>query len=68
MELAQRFGLPSRSNPLGELCHFRQQGSVADYMEAFLMHLSRCDTITEPHQVTIFTAGLSEPLQTDVEL
>jgi hypothetical protein len=68
-ELAnQRFGPPSRSNPLGELCHLRRQGSVADYTEAFLTHLSRCDTITEPHQVAIFTAGLGEPLQTDVEL
>jgi hypothetical protein len=64
----QRFGPPSRSNPLGELCHLRRQGSVADYMEAFLTHLSRCDTITEPHQVAIFTAGLGEPLQTDIEL
>jgi hypothetical protein len=43
-------------------------GSVANYMKAFLTHLSRCDTITEPHQVAIFTAGLGEPLQTDVEL
>jgi hypothetical protein len=64
----QRFGPPSRSNPLGELCHLRRQGSVADYTEAFLTHLSHCDTITEPHQVAIFTAGLGEPLQTDVEL
>jgi hypothetical protein len=64
----QRFGPPSRSNPLGELCHLRRQGSVADYTKAFLTHLSRCDTITEPHQVAIFTAGLGEPLQTDVEL
>jgi hypothetical protein len=49
-ELAnQRFGPPSRSNPLGELCHLRRQGSVADYTEAFLTHLSRCGTITEPH-------------------
>jgi hypothetical protein len=64
----QRFKPPSRSNPLGELCHLRRQRSVADYTEAFLTHLSRCDTITEPHQVAIFTAGLGEPLQTDVEL
>jgi hypothetical protein len=31
-------------------------------MEAFLTHLSRCDTIIEPHQVAIFTAGLGELL------
>jgi hypothetical protein len=58
----QRFGPPSRSNPLSELCHLRRQGPVADYTEAFLTHLYRCDTITEPHQVAIFTAGLGEPL------
>jgi hypothetical protein len=64
----QCFGPPLRSNPLGELCHLHWQGSIADYTEAFLTHLSHCDTITEPHQVAIFTAGLGEPLQTDVEL
>jgi hypothetical protein len=37
-------------------------------MEAFLTHLSYCDTLSEPHQVTIFTTGLDEPLQTDVKL
>jgi hypothetical protein len=37
-------------------------------MEAFLTHLSYCDTLSEPHQVTIFTTGLGELLQTDVKL
>ena len=37
-------------------------------MEAFLAYVSRCDTLTEPHQVALFTAGLGEPLKTDVEL
>jgi hypothetical protein len=69
MEVANlHFDPPSRSNPLGELCHLRLQGSVTDYMEAFLAHLSHCATLSEPHQVAIFTAGLSEPLQTDIEL
>jgi hypothetical protein len=64
----QRFGPPTRSNPLGELCHLCLQGSVADYTEAFLAYLSRCDTLTEHHEIAIFTAGLGEPLKTDVEL
>jgi hypothetical protein len=69
IELAnQRFGPSSRNNPLSELCHLCWQGSIADYVEAFLTHLSRCDTITEPHQVTIFIVGLGEPLQANVEL
>jgi hypothetical protein len=59
---------PITQQPLGELCHLRLQGSAADYMQAFLAHLSRCDTLSEPHQVTIFTAGLGNLLQTDVKL
>ena len=41
---------------------------MADYQDAFLMHLTRCNSLTEPDQITIFTAGLGEPLKTDVEL
>jgi hypothetical protein len=64
----QRFGPPTRSNPLGELCHLRLQGSVVDDTEAFLTHLSRCNTLTEQHRIAIFNIGLGEPLKTDVEL
>ena len=37
-------------------------------MDAFHQHLSRCDSLSEAHQIVIFTAGLGEPLKTDVEL
>lgn len=35
---------------------------------AFLALLARCEDVSEKHQIAIFTAGLHEPLQTDVEL
>jgi hypothetical protein len=64
----QRFGPPTRSNPLGELCHLRCTGSVDDYQAQFLTLLARCGGVTEPQQIVIFTAGLWDPLRTDVEL
>jgi hypothetical protein len=64
----QRFGPPTRSNPLGELCHLRCIGSVDDYQTEFLTLLARCGSVTEPQQIAIFTAGLGDPLRIDVEL
>jgi hypothetical protein len=64
----QRFGPPTRSNPLGELCHLRCIGSVDAYQSDFLTLLARCGGVTEPQQIAIFTAGLGDPLHIDVEL
>jgi hypothetical protein len=64
----QRFGPPTRSNPLGELCHLRCTGSVDDYQSEFLNLLARCGGVTEPQQIAIFTAGLGDPLHINVEL
>jgi hypothetical protein len=64
----QRFGPPTRSNPLGELCHLRCTGSVNDYQAEFLTLLARCGGVLEPQQIAIFTAGLGDPLRIDVEL
>ncbi|KAJ4786652.1 polyprotein [Rhynchospora pubera] len=63
-----RFGPPIRSNPLGELMHLRQTGSVEDYQEQFGALICRADSVTPAQQMQIFTAGLSDPLRTDVEL
>jgi hypothetical protein len=57
-----------RSNPLGELCHLRLDGSLDDYIDKFYQWLTRYDKFSEPQQIKIFTAGLHEPLKTDVEL
>jgi hypothetical protein len=56
------------SNPLGELCHLRCTRSVDDYQEYFLTLLVRCGGVSEPQQITIFTAGPVDPLRIDVEL
>jgi len=64
----RRFGPPLRSNPLGELTQLRRTSTVDDYQEQFLVLLARCADVTEPQQIAIFTAGLQQPLSTDVEL
>ena len=63
-----RFGPPTRSNPLGELTRLRQTGSVSEYQTNFLALLCRADHLLPLQQVQIFTAGLVEPIRTDVEL
>jgi hypothetical protein len=62
-----RFGL-IRGNALGELIKHRQETTVADYQTRFLVLVYRCKGLTEPHQINIFTAGLRNPLKTDVKL
>jgi hypothetical protein len=48
-ELANiRFGPPTHSNPLGELCHLRLNGSLDDYIDKFYQRLTRCDEQSEP--------------------
>jgi hypothetical protein len=41
---------------------------VAEYQSQFLSLLARCDGLVEKHQVNVFTAGLCNPLKTDIEL
>jgi hypothetical protein len=64
----QRFGPPIRGNALGELIQLRRETTAADYQTRFLTLVNRCKGLTEPHQIDIFTAGLHDPLKTDVEL
>ena len=63
-----RFGPPLRSNPFDELVQLRRMGTVAEYQSQFLTLLARCEEVTETQQIDIFTAGLRNPLRTDVEL
>ena len=63
-----RFGPPTRSNPFGELISLKRTGSVVEYQNAFLQLLARCDGVSEQQQINIFTSGLRNPLQVDVEL
>jgi hypothetical protein len=50
------------------LCHLHLDDSLDDYIDKFFLQLNRCDELYKPHQIMIFTAGLGEPLKTDVEL
>jgi hypothetical protein len=64
----QCFCPPLHSNPLGELIQLRREGTVAKFQSKFMSLLTCCDGLAEKHQINIFTAGLRNPLKTDVEL
>jgi hypothetical protein len=53
---------------LGELASLRKMSTINDYRERFLTHMARAGYLDERQQVNIYTAGLLEPLKTDVEL
>jgi hypothetical protein len=63
-----RFAPPLRSNPLGELKELRRTGSVDEYQRQFLALLCRCDELPSVHAMNLFTAGLGEPMTSDVEM
>ena len=63
-----QFGPPLRTNGLAELKDLRRTGTVEEYQRQFSVLLCRCDDLTAMQQVNMFTAGLGEPLRTDVEL
>jgi hypothetical protein len=64
----QRFGPPLRGNALGELIQLKRDSTIADYQSHFLALVNHCTSLTEKQQIDIFTAGLRNPLKTDVEL
>jgi hypothetical protein len=64
----QHFGTPLRGNALGELIQLHRDRSVTDYQTKFLSLLARCEHLMEKHQINIFTAGLHNPLKTNVKL
>jgi len=67
-KIQRAFGTPARSNPLGALMKLRRTGTVEEYKAQFLPMLARCRPLQEQDQIDIFTGGLRNPLQTDVEL
>jgi hypothetical protein len=62
------FGTLTCSNPLGALVKLRRTGTVEEYKVQFLPMLARCWPLQEHDQIDIFTAGLRNPMQMDVEL
>jgi hypothetical protein len=63
-----RFGPPIRSNPLRELKELHRTSSVEEYQRQFLTLLCRCEGLSPQHQMNLFTAGLGEPMSSDVEM
>ncbi len=55
-------------SPLGELTALRRTGTVEDYINNFLALACRDVELSERQQVQLFTAGLVNPLKTDVAL
>ncbi|CAO2204471.1 unnamed protein product [Urochloa humidicola] len=64
----QRFGPPMTDSPVGEIMLLRRSGSVEDYTDKFLTLACRDADLTEAQLVHMFTAGLVNPLKTDVAL
>jgi hypothetical protein len=64
----QRFSPPLRGNALGQLIQLRRDSTVAEYQNKFLQLVNRCTNLSKKHQIDIFTAGLRNPLKTNVEL
>ncbi|EEE55062.1 hypothetical protein OsJ_02776 [Oryza sativa Japonica Group] len=63
-----RFGPPMTDSPLGELTALRRTGTVENYVNSFLALACRDVELSESQQVQLFTAGLVNPLKTDVAL
>lgn len=63
-----RFGLPLRSNPLGELTVCKHTSTVVEFQDRFQALLPCAGALTEAHRVQLFTAGLQPPLSLNVEI
>lgn len=64
----QTFRAPLQDNPLGNIALLRQEGSVDDYCDRFLLLAYRAENLSEGQQIQLFAAGLGQPLRTDVAL
>jgi hypothetical protein len=64
----ERFGPPTRCNPLGELASLRKTGTVDENTERFLALVAHAGNLDESQQVNIYTTRLLEPLKTNVDL
>jgi hypothetical protein len=63
-----RFRPPLQTNGMAELKDLCLTGTVDEYTRQLSLLLCHCNDLSMPQQVNMFTAGLSEPLRTDVEL
>jgi hypothetical protein len=63
-----RFGPPLRTNSMADLKDLYRMVSVEDYQQQFLALLCHCTGLSQQVRTNMFTAGLGQPLRTDVEL
>jgi hypothetical protein len=64
----QGFGPPMTDSPVSEVMLLHRTGSVEDYTDQFLAFACCNADLTEQQLVYIYTAGLVNPLKTDVAL
>jgi hypothetical protein len=62
------FGPTIRTSRLAEIKHLRQTRTIQEYKKQFLTLVCRCDSLTEEQHVELLTAGLCNPVRTDVDL
>jgi hypothetical protein len=66
--IQMRFGPPLRFNGMADLKELKRTGTAEEYSRQFLTLLCRYDDMSHRQQSNMNTAGLGEPLRTDVEL
>jgi hypothetical protein len=64
----QRFGPPLTESPLGELVLLCRARTVEEYKDQFLALACRDADLSDHQLIQIYTAGLGNPLKTDVAL
>lgn len=64
----KHFGPPITDSPVGEIMLLHRHGTVEDYTDKFPTLACRDADLTESQLVQMYTAGLVNPLKTDVAL
>jgi hypothetical protein len=64
----QRFRPPMTDSPVGQIMLLRRDGSVEEYTDKFLALACHDADLTELQLIQMYTAGLVNPLKTDVAL
>ena len=56
--VSERFGPPTRGNPLDKLVSLWKTSTVCDYTQCFVAHVVRAGTLDEQQWINIYTAGV----------
>lgn len=63
-----RFGPPISSNSVSEIKALVRIGTMDEYSRRFLALPSWCDDLSTQTAIDIYTAGMGQPLASDVEI